>query len=66
MNARSVGESGAVAFNAAARAAVLAHQAEVDACESLSEIAERLEKWVQTGYEHRYGAIYVESFEAIK
>jgi hypothetical protein len=66
MKARSAGESGAIGFNAAARDALLAHQAEVDACESLSEIAERLEKWVPTGYEHRYGAIYVESFEAIK
>jgi Cap4 dsDNA endonuclease len=65
MKARAAGESGAVAFNAAARAAVVAHQAKVDACDSLPEIAEQLEKWVRTDYEHRDGAIYVESFEAM-
>ena len=66
MRARSFGESGAINFQAAALAAVLAHRAEIDPCDSISEIAERLEKWVPTGYEHRDGAIYVESFEAIK
>jgi hypothetical protein len=65
MKARAAGESGAIDFQAAARDAVLANQDEVDACDSLSEIAERLEKWLPPSYEHRYGAIYVESFEAM-
>jgi hypothetical protein len=65
MKARAAGESGAISFQAAARDAVLANQAEVDACNSLPEIAERLEKWLPTGYEHRHGAICVESFEAM-
>jgi hypothetical protein len=65
MKARSVGEPGALDFNAAAEAAILAHQADVDACNSLTEIAQRLEQWLQTDYEHRHGAFYVESFEAM-
>jgi hypothetical protein len=64
--ARSSGEPGAVGFQQAAIDAITAHRAEIDACNSLSEAAEKLEKWVPTGYEHRAGAIYVESFEAIK
>jgi hypothetical protein len=65
LEARAAGEPGAIGFQAAARAAVSAHQLDVDVCDSLSEIAERLEKWVQTDYEHKDGAIYVESFEAM-
>jgi hypothetical protein len=64
--ARSLGEPGAIGFQEAAVNAVLAHRAEIEACNSLSEVAEKLEKWVPTGYEHRAGAIYVESFEAIE
>jgi Cap4 dsDNA endonuclease len=64
--ARSSGEPGAVGFQEAAINAILAHRVEIDACNSLSEAAKELEKWVPTGYEHRAGAIYVESFEAIK
>lgn len=65
LNARSVGESGAIGFNTAARQSVLDHQAEVDECQSLPEIAVRLEKWVVSDYEHRMGAVYVEAFEAM-
>jgi hypothetical protein len=64
--ARSSGEPGAIGFQEVATDAILAHRADIDACNSISEIAQRLEKWVPTGYEHRAGAIYVESFEAIK
>jgi hypothetical protein len=66
IKARSAGESGAVDFNIAARHAILSHQAEVDACESLPAIAARLEQWVSADYEHRHGALYVEAFEAIR
>jgi hypothetical protein len=65
INARASGESGAASFQADARAAILAHHAEVDSCDSLTDMAEQLEKWMPTGYEHRLGAIYVESFEAM-
>jgi hypothetical protein len=65
MKARSIGEPGALDFNAAAEGAILAHQADVDACNSVTEIAQRLEQWLQTDYEHRSGAFYVESFEAM-
>jgi hypothetical protein len=64
--ARSLGEPGAIGFQEAAVSAILVHRAEIDACNSLSAVAEQLEKWVPTGYEHRPGAIYVESFEAIE
>ena len=66
MKARSAGESGAVAFHAAAVDAIISHQAEVDTCVSVPEIAERLKIWVSSDYEHRYGAVYVEAFEAMK
>lgn len=65
MRGRSAGESGAIDFHAAALTAVLAHQTDVDACDSLTELAERLEQWVQTDYEHKEGAFLVESFEAM-
>jgi Cap4 dsDNA endonuclease len=65
MKARSAGEPLALEFNAAAQAAILAHQADVAACDGLTEIAGRLEHWVQTDYEHKEGAFYVESFEAM-
>jgi Cap4 dsDNA endonuclease len=65
MRARSAGEPGALDFSAAASASLLAHQIDVYACDSLTEMAERLEQWLQTDYEHRNGAFYVESFEAM-
>ena len=65
MKARSAGEPGALEFSVAAQAAVLAHQSDVATCDSLTEIAGRLEQWVQTDYEHKEGAFYVESFEAM-
>jgi hypothetical protein len=65
IKARSIGESGAAAFNAAALAAILSRRAEVDACASLPGIATLLGNWVPSDYEHRAGALYVEAFEAI-
>jgi hypothetical protein len=65
IKARAAGEPGAVGFNTAACGAILSQQAEVDACNTLPEIATHLEKWVSSDYEHRYGAIYVEAFEAM-
>lgn len=66
INARSAGKSGAAIFSAASRDAIDVHQVEVDACESVPEIAKRLERWVTVDYEDRHGAVYVEAFEAIK
>ena len=65
INARSSGEPGAVAFNAEAQNAVMAHQAEVSACASVPGIASLLDGWVLSDYEHRHGALHVEAFEAI-
>ena len=65
IKARSVGEPGATAFNAAARDIIIAHQTEIDSYETLPEIVAQLEKWLPSDYEHREGALYVESFEAI-
>ena len=65
INGRSSGESGAVAFSAMAQDAIVAYQAEVSGCASVSEIASLLDQWVLSDYEHRRGALYVEAFEAI-
>jgi Cap4, dsDNA endonuclease domain len=66
INARAAGESGATAFNAAAHNAIAMHQADFDACSSVPEIADRLDKWAPSDYEHRHGALYVEAFEAME
>jgi hypothetical protein len=66
IKARSAGESGAASFNIDAQGAILSHQAEIESCGSLPEIAAMLGKWVPTDYEHRHGALYVEAFEAIQ
>lgn len=66
IKARSAGEAGATAFNAAARAAIHTHQSQMAACTTLPEMVELLRGWVQSDYEHREGAYYVEAFEAIE
>jgi hypothetical protein len=66
IKARSAGESGAITFTTTAQHAILSHQAEIDACASVPEIAALLDCWVSTDYEHRHGALYVEAFEAIR
>jgi hypothetical protein len=65
IKARSVGEPGATSFSAAARDAKINHEAEVAACRTLPDIAERLRIWMPSNYEHQEGAYYVEAFEAI-
>jgi hypothetical protein len=64
ISARSAGEPGAIGFTTAARNAILANRAAVDACRRVSDLAALLEQWVTDSYDNRRGGSYVEAFEA--
>ena len=64
ISARSAGEPGALGFNMAAKSAILANRAAVDACAHVSDLATLLDQWVTGTYDNRRGGRYVEAFEA--
>lgn len=64
ITARSAGEPGALGFNTAAKGAILANRAAVDACAHVSDLAALLDQWVADTYDNRRGGLYVEAFEA--
>jgi hypothetical protein len=64
--ARSIGEPGAMAFNAAAQGAIVGRDVEVTACAHLRDMVNLLDKWIPEAYENRQGALYVEAFEALQ
>jgi hypothetical protein len=64
LRARAKGEAGAMDFNAAAKSAILASRAAVDACAHVSELAALLEQWITEAYDNRRGGVFVEAFEA--
>jgi hypothetical protein len=53
-----------VDFNAAAKDAIVANRAAVDACAHVAELADLLEQWITQTYENRRGGAFVEAFEA--
>lgn len=64
ITARSAGEPGALAFNTAAKSAILANRAAVDVCAHVSDLAALLDQWITDTYDNRRGGLYVEAFEA--
>jgi hypothetical protein len=64
ISARSAGEPGALGFNTAARSAILANRAAVDARGHISDLVALLDQWVTSTYDNRRGGLYVEAFEA--
>ncbi len=64
ISARSAGEPGALGFNSAAKSAILANRAAVDACAHVSDLVALINQWVTGTYDNRRGGLYVEAFEA--